>query len=130
MKTIGMLLCCALIIMSCSRENTTNSVPQHSQKRADIVGVWAWGQPDDAVYTRYGFGADGAFVKRFGREGGKIESQTGSYSMDGRDRYRLTWTYEGKAVTVTAVISGNTLRFEEDRDKPGDPSKWTYRKIS
>ena len=129
MKSAWILLCGAFLMLSCTGGNTAIYAPQPAQPRTDIVGTWAWGLPNEPVYTRYEFNADGTFAKRFGSEGGKVDSIAGTYSMHGKDRYKLSWAYDGKPVTVTAVVSGHTLQFEEDKNKPGDPSRWTYRRI-
>ena len=123
----GILL--AGLMVSCSGGNVATSAPQQTQPRTGIVGTWAWGSPSEPVYTKYEFSVDENFVKSFGPEGGKVVTFSGTYSVESAGRYRLTWAYDGKPVTLMCTASEDTLLFDEDKAKSGDPSHWTYHRV-
>ena len=77
---------------------------------ASIVGSWMWAESDETESEILTFTAEGLFIDQY-TYNGDTDTETATYTYDGTI---LTVYFEDGADQVTAVVSGDTMIFDQD----------------
>ena len=99
---LSVILC--TVFVGCSKDSDNSS-----SSNSAIVGTWVYSSDYEEI--TYGFQADGSFVEAYYHQGWGSEHNYGEYTYKSPN---LTLRYDGssEAVTVRAVISGDTMNLE------------------
>ena len=99
---LSVILC--TVFVGCSKDSDNSS-----SSNSAIVGTWVCSSYYEEI--TYSFQADGSFVEAYYQQGWGSEHNYGEYTYKSPN---LTLRYDGcsEAVTVRAVISGDTMNLE------------------